>query len=1285
MILFEILVFFKKKRNFALFYSKKEKYSYSEFLYNIFFNKLKTTGTMMQKLYATLLYALLTWAGLYAQDNPGSLRGTVKDEDGAIVDFATIAVKQGTKVIKADYTDENGEFIIKPLSAGTYDVAIEMIGYRKTLMTGVKITPGSPTSIKVVLKEEGATTTTKDAVVIEYKEPLIKPQEGNTVSREDFKHMSTRDVSSAAAMTGGVVQSDNGAGLNVAGSRNDANIVLIDGIKVRGASSLPNAAIEQIQVLTGGVPARYGDVTGGVISITTRGPSAEHTGALELTTSELLDGYHYNILALTAMGPLVVKEEIDPETKFKTRTSPLGYFISTELRSIADEDPLAGGVYKVKDDVLARLQRNPIQKAPLGIGVVSSGDFLKSSDLEKVKMRENVKNRTFVMSGKLDYKPNTAIQITAGGTFEYNNNDEYDYDRSLLSAQNNRKILNTTSRGFVRLTHRLGGNDTASNIKNIYYTLQLDYTSFKEKILSKTHGEKYFNYGYLGKFDPQSRPTYTFGADTLTNGVIKYGFKQTGTKFYDYAFTPSDLNQTLANYTTSYYNTLNGDLPSERTQIQSQGGLLNGYQSDLVYGLWENVGTQATGASKTHTQQIRFTGMLGADIKSKKTTHSITLGFEYEQRNDKSYSIGASNLWRRMQLLANKHIQQLDINNPLIRTTNGIPSDTINYNRLFVASEQSQFDKSLRTSLGLAENGTDYIQVDALDPNLFNLNMFSAADLLDNGNLVTYNGYDYKGNSLKGKIPSFEDFFTQKDAKGNYTRPIAAFRPVYVAGYIEDQFILNDLVFNVGVRVDRYDANQKALKDPYSFRETRKAREFTVAKPSTIGDDYVVYIRDPENTQLNDANNIVGYRNENTWYDAKGNEINDPSILQQATTDGKIHPALVRNPTLDATGKNSGTLIEAEAFEDYKPQINVMPRISFQFPINDKSLFFAHYDVLTQRPTASSVAGSRLDLIDYYYIASNPDNFVNNANLKPQKTIFYEAGFKQAVNAFSAISVRAFYKELRDLIQVIAVNYAYPKTYKTVGNIDFGTIKGLTIGYDLRRNKEFNKNLSIEANYTLQFADGSGSSGSSGQNLVNSGQPNLRTSLPLSYDSRHQFQVTFDYRFSEGKEYNGPKYKEKNILENVGLNVTFIGLSGNPYSRSKNFTADVQAGVQQSSILQGSINGSRLPFNARANMKIDKTFMFHSEEKDANGNEKVSELNIYFAVENVFNNKNILGVYRATGEANDDGYINSPAAQSAISSKNDPQSFRDLYSIKVNNPNNYSRPRIMRLGAIFNF
>ena len=127
------------------------------------------------------------------------------------------------------------------------------------------------------------------------------------------------------------------------------------------------------------------------------------------------------------------------------------------------------------------------------------------------------------------------------------------------------------------------------------------------------------------------------------------------------------------------------------------------------------------------------------------------------------------------------------------------------------------------------------------------------------------------------------------------------------------------------------------------------------------------------------------------------------------------------------------------------PQTNWMPRISFSFPISDDALFYAHYDILTQRPSTGEV---QIQPIAYYYIGvTGSAGTINNPALKPEKTIDYELGFQQKINNASSLKLAVFYREMRDQIQQYRLTGAYPKTYYSYTNIDFGTVKGLTVTY----------------------------------------------------------------------------------------------------------------------------------------------------------------------------------------------------------------------------------------------
>jgi hypothetical protein len=428
-----------------------------------------------------------------------------------------------------------------------------------------------------------------------------------------------------------------------------------------------------------------------------------------------------------------------------------------------------------------------------------------------------------------------------------------------------------------------------------------------------------------------------------------------------------------------------------------------------------------------------------------------------------------------------------------------------------------------------------------------------------------------------------------------------------------------------------------------------------------MGDDYVVYV-----DKVNDPTKVVGYRNEYTWFNADGIEILDPSILDVGNG---ISPALL---------DQDQDRVTISSFKDYDPQISVMPRISFSFPISDEALFFAHYDVLSQRPNSDVFSDP-----SQYYFFMNRQNRLNNPSLEPTKTIDYELGFTQKVSNTSSVTFTTFYREMRNMIQTYRFNGAYPKDYTSYSNLDFGTVKGITAEYDLRRTE----NVRVRAAYTLQFADATGSSTTTAAALIAAGLPNLRSTFPMPWDRRHAFNIVIDYRWGRGKNYNGPRINRNKSgksplepLSDFGFSLTINGGSGTPYTASRNIDSPLSS---QAYLLKGTYGGSRLPWQFRLDLRVDKDFYFKS--KKGTGGISSAYLNVYLQVLNVLDTRNIIDVYPFTGNANDDGYLTAPEWQREINNQIDPTSFRQLYGNYVDYPYNYSTPRQIRLGLMFNF
>jgi len=227
---------------------------------------------------------------------------------------------------------------------------------------------------------------------------------------------------------------------------------------------------------------------------------------------------------------------------------------------------------------------------------------------------------------------------------------------------------------------------------------------------------------------------------------------------------------------------------------------------------------------------------------------------------------------------------------------------------------------------------------------------------------------------------------------------------------------------------------------------------------------------------------------------------------------------------------------------------------------------------LVQRPASNTIATA----LDYFYFTERTGTQTfNNPNLRPTKTVDYEVGFQQRITENSAIKIAAYYREMRDMIQ-LRTFFPVPVvgSYTTFDNQDFGTVKGFSFGYETHRTDR----LRLSANYTLQFAAGTGSDAQSQRGLTNRG--NLRTLFPLNHDERHRMNFIADYRY--GKE-DGPRLSGTYVFANMGVNLQTTAVSGRPYTGKQ-----VAQELQGSGTL-GAINGFRKPWNFNINLRINKT------------------------------------------------------------------------------------------------
>jgi outer membrane receptor protein involved in Fe transport len=111
-------------------------------------------------------------------------------------------------------------------------------------------------------------------VAYRWEEPLIRIDDPSrmVITTAQIKSNPTRKdpIGLITTMSPGVTRAANGDGLYFRGSRTDAMCYFVDGVKMTRLSGVPPDAINSISVYTGGLPAKYGDVTGGVVAIETK-------------------------------------------------------------------------------------------------------------------------------------------------------------------------------------------------------------------------------------------------------------------------------------------------------------------------------------------------------------------------------------------------------------------------------------------------------------------------------------------------------------------------------------------------------------------------------------------------------------------------------------------------------------------------------------------------------------------------------------------------------------------------------------------------------------------------------------------------------------------------------------------------------------------------------------------------------------------------------------------------------------------------------------------------------
>jgi outer membrane receptor protein involved in Fe transport len=237
---------------------------------------------------------------------------------GKIVDASTGEELIGVNIIlKGTYygaaSDLKGLFTIPNIVEGSYNVEVSLIGYKSVQFTGTKIEANKTKHLDVKL-EETVLTLGQDVVIVGAK-PLLdveETQSKRTISKEDIEVAVVENIQDIISQQSGVVKSDNA--LHIRGGRSYENAFLLDGVSVQDPLAgtgfglqLSASAIEEIEVITGGYNAEFGQATSGVVNVRTREGSAKYSGFLSYKRDNLgiksVNIFNTDVAEINLSGP----------------------------------------------------------------------------------------------------------------------------------------------------------------------------------------------------------------------------------------------------------------------------------------------------------------------------------------------------------------------------------------------------------------------------------------------------------------------------------------------------------------------------------------------------------------------------------------------------------------------------------------------------------------------------------------------------------------------------------------------------------------------------------------------------------------------------------------------------------------------------------------------------------------------------------------------------------------------------------------------------------------------
>ncbi|HVH86227.1 MAG TPA: carboxypeptidase regulatory-like domain-containing protein, partial [Terriglobales bacterium] len=268
-----------------------------------------------------LIAVLCSWFACVAvaQQITGSIAGTVKDPQGAVVPDATVTITDTEKgaVIRTVRTSSGGDFSAPLLPIGRYSLTVSAAGFQKYVQTGIVLNANDKLTFFPALTV-GSTSQTVEVQATTAQVELQSPQAAGLISGTQIRELAlnNRNYEQLVTLQPGVSDSGNSdsfyvgafapvgtntVGFAMNGNRREENNWMVDGADNvdRGSNltllSFPSVdAIAEVRVIRGQYDPELGRSAAGQVNVITRsGTSSLHGGTYEFFRNDFLNANNY--------------------------------------------------------------------------------------------------------------------------------------------------------------------------------------------------------------------------------------------------------------------------------------------------------------------------------------------------------------------------------------------------------------------------------------------------------------------------------------------------------------------------------------------------------------------------------------------------------------------------------------------------------------------------------------------------------------------------------------------------------------------------------------------------------------------------------------------------------------------------------------------------------------------------------------------------------------------------------------------------------------------------------